>query len=263
MRIVLTLALLALLAGCTNTGQASVDVEPEEETFQVPTDVSFDPQVWETAGTELRPAMRLAEGAATRDLEVSFEYVGDGTVTVPQGGTVAAGSDTIEPSGPFVARTPSRDVQGTVRVSLSDAETGAPISSAEWTVLLRESIVSDIQTIRTAPMSERDYFACFVAVQYDPMRGGMVAPQDRDEHVELIGSIERQGGFNPAVRVLGELDPSVFQRMPLGFEDDENRRVFFVSVEEPSFPPVRRAYLTLEARCGGDTHKSYVALPNR
>ena len=150
-----------------------------------------------------------------------------------------------------------------VVVTVTDPTDGKTVSEAKWPILLRKRIIAGLETLRAPVMLEDDYFACYVAVRYTALPAGMSAPEERDAEVELVATIEKQGGFDPLVTVVGALDPDVHQRPPQGFEENDAQRVFYVSVRRPAYPPMRRAYLSLEARVGGDSQSTYVPLPNR
>lgn len=255
---------LALFAACSSPKtESSVQIEPEAPAVQMPTDLEMVPPVWETAGDSAQPVFRLENGPATRPLVVTFEYAGDGNVETPAGGRVEVGEQEVTYEGRFDASSCSSESVGGVTVRVTDEETGDVVSEGTWPVVLRTDIVNGIEVTRSRAMSEDDFFACYVAVRYAPMPDGLEAPADRDERVSLSADIKKQGGFDPEVRVVRDLDPDMHQKMPVGFEENDDQRVFFVSVREPSFPPVRRAYLELEAKIGGDSQKVYVPLPNR
>lgn len=255
---------LALFAACSSPKtESSVQLEPEVPAVQMPTDLEMMPPVWETAGDTAQPVFQLESGPASRPLVVTFEYMGDGNVEIPAGGRVEVGEQTVTYAGRFQAQACSTESVGNVMVRVCDEETGILVSEAEWPVVLRTDIVNGIEVTRARSMSEGDYFACYVAVRYAPMPEGLAAPADRDERVTLSAVIKKQGGFDPEVHVVGDLDPELHQRMPMGFEENDDQRIFFVSVREPAFPPVRRAYVELEAKIGGDSQKVYVPLPNR
>lgn len=255
---------LLLFAACSSPKtESSVQVEPEAPTVQMPTDLEMVPPVWETAGDSAQPVFRLENGPATRPLVVTFEYTGDGDVALPEGGRVEVGEQEVRYAGRFEAEACSSESVGQVQVRVTDEETGVVVSEADWPVVLRTDIVNGIEVTRARAMNEGDYFACYVAVRYAPMPDGLAAPADRDDRVTLSASIKKQGGFDPEIQVVRDLDPDMHQKMPVGFEENDEQRVFYVSVREPDFPPVRRAYIELEAKIGGDSQKVYVPLPNR
>jgi len=258
------LVAVAVLSACSNPGKSSLaPLESVPLPVQSPTDLAITPRVWETIGGEARPALSLVDGAAIRELAVSFRYQGPGDVQVPGRGWVPADSSEILYEGSFVASPSSQDGQGVVVVTVTDPTDGETVSEAKWPILLRERIIAGIDHLRAPVMLEEDYFACYVAVRYTSLPAGLSAPAERDAQVELVATIEKQGGFDPVVTVTGDIDPEVHQRPPQGFEENEAQRVFYVSVRRPAYPPMRRAYLNLEARIGGDSQSTFVPLPNR
>lgn len=242
--------------------QSTISVATEAPAVQLPTDFSVEPVVWETAGNRVQPSFMIAD-TATRDLVITFEYSGSGEVQVPESGTISAGENQVSYEGSFEAKPCSSDSAGHVQVVAFDEETGLVISEVSWPVVHREDIIEGVEFVRTAPLYEEDYFACYVAVQYVPMTDGIQAPPNRGDYVNLSVKVAEQGRFNPEAHVEADLTASVHQAMPSGFKDDGAQRVFFVSVQKPDYPPVRRAYIEVVASIGGDSQKIFIPLPNR
>lgn len=253
----------AFFTACaTPETQSSISVQTEAPAVQLPTDFSVEPVVWETAGNSVQPGFMIAD-TATRNLVVTFEYVGSGEVQVPEGGTISAGENQVSYEGSFEAKPCSNDSAGHVQVVACDEETGLVVSEVTWPVVHRQEIIGGVEFVRTTPLYEEDYFACYVSVQYVPMSDGIQAPASRGEYVNLSAKVAEQGRFNPDVHVESDLQDGAHQSMPADFKDDRSQCVFFVSVQRPDYPPVRRAYIEVVASIGGDTQKIFIPLPNR
>ena len=118
-RFAFPLALTLLLAACSNTGsKASADVVPEPEVFEAPIRISVDPPVWESAGSQITPRFDLVAGPSGKALDVQFEYVGHGDVSVPDPGSVEPGSSRVSFEGPFACETPKSSSQGFVSIRM-------------------------------------------------------------------------------------------------------------------------------------------------
>lgn len=256
----LALAPLCLLAACSG---AKTSVAPEEpEAPAILPALSIEPEVWETAGSEIVPTLRFEE-PVSHDYDIEFEYSGGGDLDLPDGASIAAGESEVTIDGAFSAEAPSSAAGGTVTAYLVDRESDERFAVAEWPVLIRPSIIRGIEVLRTRAQSDGQLYSCFVAVDYDPMEGGHEAPADRHEQLQVTASVERQGRFAPQTTVERHVEQSAYPDLPAELSADGDQPVFYVSVADPQFPQVRRAYLKIEVSIGGDTEEQYVALPNR
>lgn len=255
-------SLFTLLAACSQHSP-SMSVMPEDlqEPFVSP-EFQMVPQVWETAGSELTPQLELLGGPASESMQFVFAYEGSGNVHVPKGASVAAGETEFQFDGTFSSDSTDVETIGTVEVLLLDEEHGT-VQVGEWSVLHRPSIIHKVQSLRVDPLRNDMLYACLVAVDYDPMASGAGAPADRDEWVQIESQVERQGGFHPKTIVRRDIGAVHFSSLPRDFKFKGERLVFYVEVERPSHPQMRRAYLSVTVKIGGDEHRMHVALPNR
>ena len=134
----------AFFTACaTPETQSTISVQTEAPAVQLPTDFSVEPVVWETAGNSVQPGFMIAD-TATRNLVVTFEYVGSGEVQVPEGGTISAGENQVSYEGSFEAKPCSNDSGGTSRwLPVTRRPVWSyPRSPGPWSIARRSSVES-------------------------------------------------------------------------------------------------------------------------
>lgn len=261
MRAHLSTAVFVLSLAACSTSKSSV--APVVPSFELPAEVLVVPPTWETAGSEIAPRLVVIDGPEDEALRFEFEYEGAGKVSVPKALVLPAGSDEIE-CGSFASQAPEEAGEGLVQVYVVDQRRGQRFPVAEWPILHRPSIIEGLSYTRVRPMADGQLYSCLVSVNYDAMEGHMQAPGDRDEWLEVTATVQKQDRFAPETHVTHDVTPDMFPEVdPRSFRFDGERKVVFVTVSQPSFPPTRRAYLEVVASIAGDRQKVFIPLPNR
>lgn len=252
------LALALFSASCAAPENSTLQrVDEVPVTTHAPS-VFVSPSVWETAGASLQPTLRIDQ-QRTDDTQLRLVYRGDAGVEVPQMAVIPAGSTEIvaEPFG--VA-------EGAVGAGVVDvywvSPTAGDVLVTELPVLMVDTIIESFEIHRAeALVSPDEWASSFVVVV------NMVAPPK--EHaagvaqcrsLQLDALVPKQGRFQPGTEVLHEVSHEAYPNIPREIQLHGNRFATIVSVEHPSAPPLKRAYLKLIADVGGHQKTKHVPL---
>lgn len=253
--------LVLLVVACSAPRKTEQPLTMEEQIVQeILPIVNMQPSLWESTGSELKPLLQLG-GPAVRDFEFEFRYEGPGEVTTPSTLRIAKGESEAVLDG-FSCTPTDEPLEGVVQVAVRTVD-GDLVPVADWPVLQRPSIITELTPMATEVVREEDMFACLVAVELDELEECFDYEALPERDLQFEAWVDPQGAYRPQVRVTQHVGRDDFPNLSRDFEFEGNRLVVLVCVERSQVPPRRRAYVTLQATIAGDTVKKNVPLPTR
>ncbi len=257
--ILTTLPIFALLAACTAPTKAQVAAAPTIA-VHVP-NVTFTPSVWETAGSDIIPSLKITTPPHTEPVIYSFHYEGDGNVQLPDPIKLEAGETELTLKQSFSATAVDEATQGMVSVVWSHPEAQSKVV-AKWNVVQRPSILQTLRIARADTLVDNDKWDATyaISVELDGTEEWVDQSVDNDRVVVFQASAG-SGKSDPTLEVMTEVALDDFTGIPRKVIPTGPHRLYVVCVKRPRIPSRKRPFLHLKVRSGGDELERFVKLP--
>ncbi|MDF1836434.1 MAG: hypothetical protein P1V35_01070 [Planctomycetota bacterium] len=257
--ILTTLPALALFAACAAPNKATVATAPEIA-VHVP-NVTFTPAVWETAGSEIIPTLKITTPPHTDPVIYSFHYAGDGNVTLPDPITLQPGETELQLKQAFTATAVDEAMQGMVSVVWSHPKTQSKVVG-KWNVVQRPSILQALRVARADTLVDNDKWDATYAISVELDRTEEWVDQDVDlNRVVVFQASAGNEKTDPTLEVMTEVAIDEFTGIPRKVIPTGPHRLYVVCVKRPRIPARKRPFLQLKVRSGGDELERFIKLP--
>lgn len=261
-RTLLSLLLPSLLMGvaCQNARtSASVGAAPQA-VIHAP-QVQFTPSVWETAGSEIVPTLKLTTPAHSETVTYRFEYEGDGAVELPDPITLPAGETQLTVKSPFRTQRVDQTAQGVVRMIWSHPEAGEKLAG-QWNVVQRPSILREMRVSRADNLIDVQTWDATYAITIEMDEVEEWVDQAIATHRDVFFEASAGAGDrSPKIRVLADVDPADYTTFPKEIVPNGTYKAYIVCVKRPKLPQRKRPFLHVKTRSGGDEMERYLKLP--
>ena len=253
-------SILVLLASCQNTNtSASVGAEPQA-VVHVP-QVHFTPRVWETAGSEIVPSLRMSTPAHSETVTYHFEYEGDGSVELPDPIVLEAGETDLNVKSPFRTQRVKESAQGIVRLMWTHPKVGTKVAG-QWNVVQRPSILNEMRVSRSDGLIDvKTWDVTYaITVEMDPVEE-WVDQSIANQRDVFFQASAGTGDRSPQIEVIADVDPDDYPSFPKEIIPSGHFKAYVVCLKRPKLPQRKRPFLHIKARSGGDDLERYLKLP--
>lgn len=257
--ILIALPTIAIVAACAAPSKASVAAAPTIA-VHVP-EVTFTPNVWETAGSDIVPSLTITTPPHNQKVIYSFHYEGDGKVKLPDPITLEAGETELILKQAFAASAVDEAQQGMVSVVWSHPDASSKVVG-RWNVVQRPSILQTLRVARADTLVDNDKWDATyaISIELDPTEEWVDQRVDNDRVVVFQASAG-SGKNAPSIEVLSEVDIDEFSAIPRKIVPSGPHRLYVVCVKRPRIPTRKRPFLHLKIRSGGDELERFIKLP--
>ncbi|MFT5199536.1 MAG: hypothetical protein ACI87O_002206 [Planctomycetota bacterium] len=257
--ILTTLPLIAIFAACSAPSQASVATAPQIA-VHVP-NVTFTPNVWETAGSEIMPTVTITTPPHNQPVIYSFHYEGDGNVLMPDPVTLDPGETVLILKRPFSASAVDEATQGMVTVVWSHPATDSKVVG-HWNVVQRPSILQTLRVARADTLVDNEKWDATyaISVELDSTEEWVDESIDTDRVLVFQASAGSEAN-DPTLEVMTEVTIDEFTGIPRKVIPVGPHRLYVVCVKRPRIPARKRPFLHLKVRSGGDELERFIKLP--
>ncbi|MCA9001864.1 MAG: hypothetical protein KDB61_08070 [Planctomycetes bacterium] len=248
-----------LIVACAAPKKADVAAAPEIA-VHLP-NVTFSPEVWETAGSTFTPTLTMTTPPHNSPVIYSFHYEGDGQVDLPDPITLKPGETELTLEQPFKSYSVDEAVQGTVNVVWSHPETSSKVVG-HWTVVQRPSILQTLRVARADSLVDSsEWDATFaISVELDPTEEGMDNAINDVRTPDFTASANA-GDTELTIQTFENVTLDEFAAIPREVVPTGPHHLYVVCAKRPRVPTRQRPFLHITVRCGGDELDRFIKLP--
>lgn len=258
-QLLIALPALAIFAACAAPSKASVAAAPTIA-VHVP-EVTFTPNIWETAGSEILPTLTITTPPHDDPVIYSFHYEGDGEVTLPDPITLEPGQTELTLKQAFSSTGVDEATQGMVKLVWSHPKAQSKIVG-KWNVVQRPSILQSLRIARSDTLVDNDKWDATyaISVELDATEEWVDQEIDNDRVVVFQASAGNKK-HSPTLQVFSDVDLDEFTGIPREVIPSGNHRLYVVCVKRPRIPSRKRPFLHITVRSGGDELERFIKLP--
>ncbi len=249
---------IAIFTACAAPNKAAVAAAPTIA-VHVP-EVTFTPNVWETAGSDMMPSLTITTPPHNSPVIYSFHYEGEGNVTMPAPITLAAGETEINLKQAFTCTGVDEAIQGMVSVVWSHPEAQSKVVG-KWNVVQRPSILQSLRIARADSLVDNDKWDATYAISVELDATEEWVDQEIDtDRVVVFQASAGSAKQSPTLEVFSDIDLDEFSGIPRDVIPAGNYRLYVVCVKRPRIPSRKRPFLHLKVRSGGDELERFIKL---